>query len=181
MMIEQLKHKFNLILAVITCIMVLLIALLSWSLILFAIYDVSVPHTLDSMTIYKLLGAFWIIFALFSHVFCQVIMYDDKIFTFIISRIKNHSTNWLVILTLGYINTYMLDLYLIKNKYTHDFVMYNNGVTETMWIILPILNLIAYYKMIWWCRKYRDLKEGNLTLLKLYSKGQLMTYLIRNY
>lgn len=75
----------------------------------------------------------------------------------------------------------MLDLYFIKNKYTRDFVTYNTDSTESFWIMFPILNLIVYYKMIKDCRSDKGLKEKNSALLKLFVKGQLVTYLIRNY
>ena len=70
---------------------------------------------------------------------------------------------------------------LIKNKYTRDFVTYNTDSTESFWIMFPILNLIVYYKMIKDCRSDKGLKEKNSALLKLFVKGQLVTYLIRNY
>ncbi len=47
--------------------------------------------------------------------------------------------------------------------------------------MFPILNLIVYYKMIKDCRSDKGLKEKNSALLKLFVKGQLVTYLIRNY
>ena len=167
---DKLKHYLCLVLAIVTCLMVALIAILSWGIVLF-----------HSIEVYKISAAFWALLALPSHVFCQIIMYDDKIYAYVMSWIKNHSTKWQVVLSLGYINTYMLDLYFIKNKYTRDFVTYNTDSTESFWIMFPILNLIVYYKMIKDCRSYKGLKEKNSALLKLFVKGQLVTYLIRNY
>lgn len=178
---HKLKHILNSILAIITFIMVVLIAILSWGVILFAIYDIIAPHTLNSILIYKLSAALWILLALPSHIFCQIIMYDEKIYDYVMSWIKNNSTKLPVILTLGYINSYFLDLYFIKNRYTHDFVTYNTSATETAEIILPIVNWIVYYKTIRYCRKYAGLQEDNRTLLKFFLKGQLMTHIIRNY
>lgn len=178
---DKLKHYLCLVLAIVTCLMVALIAILSWGIVLFAIYDINTSHTFHSIEVYKISAVFWALLALPSHVFCQIIMYDDKIYAYVMSWIKNHSTKWQVVLSLGYINTYMLDLYFIKNKYTRDFVTYNTDSTESFWIMFPILNLIVYYKMIKDCRSYKGLKEKNSALLKLFVKGQLVTYLIRNY
>ena len=178
---DKLKHYLCLVLAIVTCLMVALIAILSWGIVLFAIYDINTSHTFHSIEVYKISAAFWALLALPSHVFCQIIMYDDKIYAYVMSWIKNHSTKWQVVLSLGYINTYMLDLYFIKNKYTRDFVTYNTDSTESFWIMFPILNLIVYYNMIKDCRSDKGLKEKNSALLKLFVKGQLVTYLIRNY
>ena len=88
---DKLKHYLCLVLAIVTCLMVALIAILSWGIVLFAIYDINTSHTFHSIEVYKISAAFWALLALPSHVFCQIIMYDDKIYAYVMSWIKNHS------------------------------------------------------------------------------------------
>lgn len=95
---DKLKHYLCLVLAIVTCLMVALIAILSWGIVLFAIYDINTSHTFHSIEVYKISAAFWALLALPSHVFCQIIMYDDKIYAYVMSWIKNHSTKWQVVL-----------------------------------------------------------------------------------
>lgn len=178
---DKLRHYFNIILAIITFIMIVLIAMLNWGIVFFAIADWTTLHNLNSLNVYEILASFWLLLAIPSHVFCQIIMYDDKIYTLVVKWINDNSTKWLVIFTLSYINTYLLDWYFIKNKYTHDFTTYNKSQTESFWIIFPVLNLIVYYKLIKFCRKYRGMEESNNLILKLFFKGQLITYIIKKY
>ena len=178
---NKLKHYINIILSIITLIMVALIALLVWGLILFAIADWTILNLADSLSVYKLLGGFWLLLVVFSHFFCRVIMYDEKICNFVKEWIKNHPTKWMVIFTLSYINTYWLNWYFIKNRYSKDFVLYNHGGADFLLVMLPILNWIVYYKAIRYGKQYWGLKEDKKILLKLFFKGQLTTYLIKNY
>lgn len=178
---NNIKHCFNVIIGIATIIMVVLITILNWGIIFFTIADYMILHISNSKEIYEILGCIWLILAIPSHVFCQIIMYDDRIYTLGLKWINNNSTKWFVMFSLYYIDTYFLDWYFIKKKYSRDFVTYNTSSTESFWIIFPILNLIVYYKMINYCRRHMNLKENNRFLLKLFFNGQLMTYMIKNY
>ena len=66
---DKLKHYLCLVLAIVTCLMVALIAILSWGIVMFAIYDINTSHTFHSIEVYKISAAFWALLALPSHVF----------------------------------------------------------------------------------------------------------------
>lgn len=117
-----------------------------------------------------------------SHIvsrFFYQIMYDPTISSRILSWVNQHSTLLAVWLSLGYINTYLVDLFYIKEKYTqYELLQYRINVTSSTIAMFPILNIVIYHSIIKKMRKKAQLLSTK-ELIILYLKGQLMTYLIR--
>lgn len=117
-----------------------------------------------------------------SHIvsrFFYQIMYDPTISSRILSWVNQHSTVLSVWLSLGYINTYLVDLFYIKEKYTqYELLQYRINVTSSTIAMFPILNIVIYHSIIKKMRKKMQLLSTK-ELIILYLKGQLMTYLIR--
>lgn len=117
-----------------------------------------------------------------SHIvsrFFYQIMYDPTISSRILSWVNQHSTVLAVWLSLGYINTYLVDLFYIKEKYTqYELLQYRINVTSSTIAMFPILNIVIYHSIIKKMRKNAQLLSTK-ELIILYLKGQLMTYLIR--
>ena len=106
-------------------------------------------------------------------------MYDPTISSRILSWVDKHSTVLSVWLSLGYINTYLVDLFYIKEKYTqYELLQYRINVTSSTIAMFPILNIVIYHSIIKKMRKNAQLLSTK-ELIILYLKGQLMTYLIR--
>ena len=106
-------------------------------------------------------------------------MYDPTISSRIQSWVNQHSTVLSVWLSLGYINTYLVDLFYIKEKYTqYELLQYGINVTSSTIAMFPILNIVIYHSIIKKMRKNAQLLSTK-ELIILYFKGQLMTYLIR--
>lgn len=117
-----------------------------------------------------------------SHIvsrFFYQIMYDPTISSRILSWVNQHSTVLAVWLSLGYINTYLVDLFYIKEKYTqYELLQYRINVTSSTIAMFPILNIVIYHSIIKKMRKNAQLLSTK-GLIILYLKGQLITYLIR--
>lgn len=119
-------------------------------------------------------------FSIYSfHAFFYQIMYDPTISSRILSWVNQHSTVLAVWLSLGYINTYLVDLFYIKEKYTqYELLQYRINVTSSTIAMFPILNIVIYHSIIKKMRKNAQLLSTK-GLIILYLKGQLITYLIR--
>lgn len=92
-----------------------------------------------------------------SHIvsrFFYQIMYDPTISSRILSWVNQHSTVLAVWLSLGYINTYLVDLFYIKEKYTqYELLQYGINVTSSTIAMFPILNIVIYHSIIKKCAK----------------------------
>ena len=76
-------------------------------------------------------------------------MYDPTISSRILSWVNQHSTVLAVWLSLGYINTYLVDLFYIKEKYTqYELLQYRINVTSSTIAMFPILNIVIYHSII---------------------------------
>lgn len=132
-------------------------------------------HTAKAILVYKIWASIAISAVILSHALFYQIMYDPTISRRILSWVDQHSTVLVVWLSLGYINTYLVDLFYIKEKYTqYELLQYGINVTSSTLAMFPILNIVIYYSII----KKMHLLSGK-ELIILYFKGQLITYLIR--
>lgn len=161
--------------------MVIILTILNWIIAVFSIVDILYLNLPDAVIAYKAWGivSFTIIFI--SHLLFHNILYNTKIRDKIISWIKSRPTNRLVVFTLGYITTYFLDLYYVRNKYDkYNLLFHHWNDHMSVVAMFPILNILCYIDMIRSLRKCVSL-PSNRDLIKLYLKGQLMTYIIREY
>lgn len=162
----------------IVSLMVLLLTILNWGVLVFFIIDILFLDTPETSFVYKIWGGSVFMFIVVSHSLFCILLYN-RMYDKIIMWIKFHSTHRLVFLTLGYINTYFLDLYYLRNKYSRGYLLYQSDLTIFI-SMFPILNILCYIDMIRSLRKCVSL-PSNRDLIKLYLKGQLMTYIIRKY
>lgn len=180
-LIKKIDHIVDIIICIIVSFMVIILTILNWIIAVFSIVDILYLNLPDAVIAYKAWGivSFTIIFI--SHSLFHNILYNTKIRDKIISWIKSRPTNRLVVFTLGYITTYFLDLYYVRNKYDKYNLLYHH-MNDYMSVVamFPILNILCYIDMIRSLRKH-VVMPSNRELIKLYLKGQLMTYIIREY
>ena len=168
-------NKFLLILFVLTA-SILSVAL--WGLII-----ITILHSINSFTWYDKalysLGIISIVLMFFSHAFLYQIMYDNKIYALLIKWIKGHDiTPWFV-LTMGLCNTYLLDLYYKRNKYSKfDLLQYRVNITDSIIVMLPLINICIYFSII----KSGALKQkiSKRDFLHLYVRGRLIQHIIQS-
>ena len=159
--------------------LVVVLSLANWGIILFSIVDTIIIYSAKAILVYKIWAALAISAVILSHAFFCQIMYDPTISSRILSWVNQHSTVLSVWLSLGYINTYLVDLFYIKEKYTqYELLQYRINVTSSTIAMFPILNIVIYHSIIEKMRKNAQLLSTK-ELIILYLKGQLMTYLIR--
>ena len=159
--------------------LVVVLSLANWGIILFSIVDTIIIYSAKAILVYKIWAALAISAVILSHAFFYQIMYDLTISSRILSWVNQHSTVLAVWLSLGYINTYLVDLFYIKEKYTqYELLQYRINVTSSTIAMFPILNIVIYHSIIKKMRKNAQLLSTK-GLIILYLKGQLMTYLIR--
>ena len=180
-LIKKIDHIVDIIICIIVSFMVIILTILNWIIAVFSIVDILYLNLPDAVIAYKAWGivSFTIIFI--SHSLFHNILYNTKIRDKIISWIKSRPTNRLVVFTLGYITTYFLDLYYVRNKYDkYNLLFHHWNDHMSVVAMFPILNILCYIDMIRSLRKCVSL-PSNRELIKLYLKGQLMTYIIREY
>ena len=180
-LIKKIDHIVDIIICIIVSFMVIILTILNWIIAFFSIVDILYLNLPDAVIAYKAWGivSFTIIFI--SHSLFHNILYNTKIRDKIISWIKSRPTNRLVVFTLGYITTYFLDLYYVRNKYDkYNLLFHHWNDHMSVVAMFPILNILCYIDMIRSLRKCVSL-PSNRDLIKLYLKGQLMTYIIREY
>lgn len=146
-----------------------------WALLISAIillFDYSVKLLLAI----KILSACAIVLLIFSHVALWQIMYSPNIYNQLISIVWHKRIRLLIFLSLGYFNVYLLNLYFIRFRYTqYELLQYRINVIYSALIMLPVVNIIVY------CAALRGNNPLPLaTAAKLYLKGKLATYLIKN-
>lgn len=116
-----------------------------------------------------------------SHNIFYRVMYYDAIMDKVKDWIKNHSTKWLMFLTLGYASTFLLDYYSIRDIYNkYDLQYHRSNITQILLVDFPIINILAYLLYIHKAKKEEHLNESYKFLFKLFLKGQMMTYITRS-
>ncbi len=175
----RISYTINMVIFWLFILLVIVLSLANWGIILFSIVNIVIIHTAKAILIYKIWAALAISTVILSHALFYQIMYDPTISLRIRSWVKQHSTVLVVWLSLGYINTYLVDLFYIKEKYTqYELLQYRINVTSSTLAMFPILNLVIYHSIITKMRKNTHLLSTK-ELITLYLKGQLITYLIR--
>ena len=176
---ERVSHAINRVIFGLFLLLAIVLSLANWGIILFSIVDTVIIHSAKPILVYKIWAALAISAVILSHAFFYQIMYDLTISSRILSWVNQHSTVLAVWLSLGYINTYLVDLFYIKEKYTqYELLQYGINVTSSTIAMFPILNIVIYHSIIKKMRKNAQLLSTK-GLIILYLKGQLMTYLIR--
>lgn len=175
----RVSHTINMVIFGLFLLLAIVLSLANWGIILFSIADIVMIHSAKAILVYKIWAAIAISAVILSHAFFYQIMYDSIISLRIQSWVNQHSTALVVWLSLGYINTYLVDLFYIKEKYTqYELLQYGINVTSSTIAMFPILNIVIYHSIIKKLRKNAQLLSTK-ELIILYLKGQLMTYLIR--
>lgn len=175
----RVSHTINMVIFWLFIILVIVLSLANWGIILFSIVNIVIIHTAKAILVYKIWAALSISAVILSHALFYQIMYDPIVSLRILSWFNQHSTVLVVWLSLGYINTYLVDLFYIKEKYTqYELLQYRINVTSSTLAMFPILNIVIYHSIIKKMRKKTHLLSTK-ELIILYFKGQLMTYLIR--
>lgn len=173
------SHTINMAIFWLFLLLAIVLSLANWGIILFSIVDTVIIHSAKAILVYKIWATLAISAVILSHAFFYQIMYDLTISSRILSWVNQHSTVLAVWLSLGYINTYLVDLFYIKEKYTqYELLQYGINVTSSTIAMFPILNIVIYHSIIKKMRKKMQLLSTK-ELIILYLKGQLMTYLIR--
>ena len=173
------SHTINMVIFGLFLLLAIVLSLANWGIILFSIADIVMIHSAKAILVYKIWAAIAISAVILSHAFFYQIMYDSIISLRIQSWVNQHSTALVVWLSLGYINTYLVDLFYIKEKYTqYELLQYGINVTGSTLAMFPILNIVIYHLIIKKMRKNTHLLSTK-ELIILYLKGQLITYLIR--
>ena len=129
-----------------------------------------------SLTLLKIFGAFGIILMLLSNFTLWLTMYSPKIYKRLVSVVRSKRLRLLYFLTLGYVNTYLLNLYYIRFRYNqYELTQYRVNVIYSVLVMFPIINILVYIAAI--RRSGRQVSLGYAT--KLYMQGRLATYLIQ--
>ena len=158
------SHTINMAIFWLFLLLAIVLSLANWGIILFSIVDTVIIHSAKAILVYKIWATLAISAVILSHAFFYQIMYDLTISSRILSWVNQHSTVLAVWLSLGYINTYLVDLFYIKEKYTqYELLQYGINVTSSTIAMFPILNIVIYHSII----------------KKMCKNAQLMTYLIR--
>ena len=158
------SHTINMAIFWLFLLLAIVLSLANWGIILFSIVDTVIIHSAKAILVYKIWATLAISAVILSHAFFYQIMYDLTISSRILSWVNQHSTVLAVWLSLGYINTYLVDLFYIKEKYTqYELLQYRINVTSSTIAMFPILNIVIYHSII----------------KKMRKNAQLMTYLIR--
>lgn len=158
------SHTINMAIFWLFLLLAIVLSLANWGIILFSIVDTVIIHSAKAILVYKIWATLAISAVILSHAFFYQIMYDLTISSRILSWVNQHSTVLAVWLSLGYINTYLVDLFYIKEKYTqYELLQYGINVTSSTIAMFPILNIVIYHSII----------------KKMRKNAQLMTYLIR--
>lgn len=164
------SHTINMAIFWLFLLLAIVLSLANWGIILFSIVDTVIIHSAKAILVYKIWAALAISAVILSHAFFYQIMYDPTISSRILSWVNQHST---------VLNTYLVDLFYIKEKYTqYELLQYRINVTSSTIAMFPILNIVIYHSIIEKMRKNAQLLSTK-ELIILYLKGQLMTYLIR--
>lgn len=177
-LVKKVEYTVGVVIFMLISLIGLFLAILSWGVAVFSIVDILFINAPESFLIYKAWGCVSIVFIILSHPLFYLVMYTN-VYDRIIAWIKSCSTNGLVIFTFGYINTYFLDLYYLRNRFSKSYLLSHGDILMSL-AMFPILNIICYIDMIRSLRKCVTL-PSNRELIKLYLKGQLMTYVIREY
>lgn len=177
---KTIDYMLRVVLFIIACFSALCLSICTWAVIIFYIANVTYLHYSDTFIVFKHWGMVALGFMFMSHVLFHIAMYT-KIRDRLIALIKSYSMRWITIFALGYINSYFLDIYYIYNKYDEwDLRHHNTPFFMPLIAMLPVLNALCYIDMIRSLRKH-VVMPSNRELINLYLKGQLMTYIIREY
>lgn len=133
-----------------------------------------------SIPLVKLLK-YSIIAVLICNIMCLILMYDDDIRAIVVNYVKNHSTWWLVILTLGYVNVYLLHMCYTRHFYRlndiYQSIFYK--MLRAYFVMIPVVNTICYVDFLERLNDKRfSIRKFNTLILLL--TGQLMTDVIRS-
>lgn len=151
------SHTINMAIFWLFLLLAIVLSLANWGIILFSIVDTVIIHSAKAILVYKIWATLAISAVILSHAFFYQIMYDLTISSRILSWVNQHSTVLAVWLSLGYINTYLVDLFYIKEKYTqYELLQYGINVTSSTIAMFPILNIVIYHSIIKKCAKMRS-------------------------
>ena len=138
------SHTINMAIFWLFLLLAIVLSLANWGIILFSIVDTVIIHSAKAILVYKIWATLAISAVILSHAFFYQIMYDLTISSRILSWVNQHSTVLAVWLSLGYINTYLVDLFYIKEKYTqYELLQYGINVTSSTIAMFPILNIVT--------------------------------------
>lgn len=153
-----------------------LLAIDLWSLLITAIVY-HIECSIKTATLLKILGSFGVIFILFSNFALWIAMDSEKIYHRLLSIVWSKKLRLLIILSLGYVNVYLLNLYYVKSKYTlYELTQYRVNVGYSALVMFPIVNIIVYISAL----RHSECRLSFVEAAKLYLHGKLATYLIQS-
>lgn len=153
----------------------ILLAVDLWVLLIYAIV-VLFDYSAKLLLVISILSVCAIVLVIFSHIALWQIMYSPNIYNQLISIVWHKRIRFLIFLSLGYFNVYLLNLYFIRFRYTqYELLQYRINVIYSAFIMIPVANIIVYCAAL---RGKNQLSVHDAT--KLYIKGGLATYLIKS-
>lgn len=145
---------------------------------------ISIVFTLVGMNqkcflLVKIFSAILPALIIWSYVALYIIMYQRTEYVDIISVVWSKRIRLIIWLTFGYYNTYLLSLYFVRFRYSqYELLQYRVNVIHSVLSMIPILNLIVYWRAI----HESEVRLSFMQAATLYFKGELMSYLIKeNY
>lgn len=175
-----LREFFYLILLVLFYILLGSLSICLWSILIFSVLKIFMVYGM--LNIIYLLLILSLVLIMSTNTLCYVLMYNDKYCSQIENWVCNHSTKPLVIITLGYINVILLNIWYIKEKYSKSVLIYYPITTflEPAVAMIPILNTIVYFEYSNWLKSKDLINIDFKNWALLFIKGEFMTYIIRS-
>lgn len=153
----------------------ILLAVDLWILLISAIV-VLFDYSATLLLVIKILSVCAIVLVILSHIALWQIMYSPNIYNQLISIVWHRRIRFLIFLSLGYFNVYLLNLFFIRFRYTqYELLQYRINVGYSALIMIPVANIIVYCAAL---RGKNQLSVHDAT--RLYLKGGLATYLIKS-
>lgn len=145
---------------------------------------ISIVFTLVGMNekcflLVKIFSAILPALIIWSYAALYIIMYRRTEYEDIISVVWSKRIRLIIWLTFGYYNTYLLSLYFVRFRYSqYELLQYRVNVIYSVLSMIPILNLIVYWRAI----HESEIRLSFIQAITLYFKGELMSYMIKeNY
>lgn len=109
------------------------------------------------------------------------IIYNEDYCNRIEKWVCRHSTTFLVAVSLGYVNVFLLNICYIRKIYQKSILIYyNKSLTmKSLLAMIPIVNVLVYMDYVVWLKDRKMLDIDYRDLMSYFFRGQMMTTIIR--
>lgn len=109
------------------------------------------------------------------------ILYNEDYCNRIEKWVCRHSTTFLVAVSLGYVNVFLLNMCYIRKIYPQSILIYHPKDLAGKYFLamIPIVNVLVYMDYVVWLKDRGMLDIDYRDLMSYFFRGQMMTKIIR--